>query len=199
MRKGLLPFLRLPFHRRIFYTILTLLILLAGVLVVQGVSFAAYHGNLFREIDSKLFFFIGAGMIAQLIDGALGMAYGVSCTSLLLGMNVAPAIASASVHVSEVFTTGASGISHLYFKNINKKLFLRLVFWGMAGGMTGAWLLSDILNGRYVKPFISAYLLVLGMVILIRAFMVRKQKSQPKKVGLLAVFGGFMDAIGGGG
>jgi len=199
LRKGILPVLRLPFHRRIFYAILGILIVLTIAVLIQGIYYTRYHGNILGEIDRGLFFFIIAGMIAQLIDGALGMAYGVSCTSLLLGMNVAPAIASASVHVSEVFTSGISGISHLYFRNIDKKLFLRLVFWGVAGGVTGAWLLSDILNGMYVKPFISCYLLILGVVILIGAFQGGKKKSPPKRVGLLAILGGFMDAIGGGG
>jgi uncharacterized membrane protein YfcA len=192
-------FMSFPFHNRVKYIIFACLF---GLIIYFLI--AAYYkfndvGSFTKLFDYKLLLFIGAGFVAQLIDGALGMAYGVSCTSLLLGMNLSPAIASASVHVSEVFTSGVSGISHLSFKNIHKKLFFRLVFFGVAGGVIGAWFLSDVINGNYIKPFISAYLLVLGVIIFRRAFLKHEQKGEIKKVGLLAIFGGFMDAVGGGG
>jgi uncharacterized membrane protein YfcA len=192
-------FMSLPFHNRVKYIIFACLFGLIFYFLIA--AFYKYNDvtSFAALFDYKLLLFIGAGFIAQLIDGALGMAYGVSCTSLLLGLNISPAIASASVHVSEVFTAGASGISHLSLKNIHKKLFFRLVFFGVAGGIVGAWLLSDIINGNYIKPFISAYLLVLGIIIFRRAFLKFKPKGQIKRVGLLAVFGGFLDSVGGGG
>lgn len=192
-------FMSNPFHNRVKYIIFACLFSLIIYFLIQSFykfNDAASFAALF---DFELLLFIGAGFIAQLIDGALGMAYGVSCTSLLLGLNTPPAIASASVHVSEVFTAGASGISHLSFKNIHKQLFFRLVFFGVGGGVVGAWLLSDIINGDYIKPFISAYLLILGLIIFRRAFLQYKKKGEIKRVGLLASFGGFMDSIGGGG
>ncbi|MBN2485607.1 MAG: sulfite exporter TauE/SafE family protein [Bacteroidales bacterium] len=199
MKKLIKYFLSHPFHNRVKYIIFFCL----AALIIYFLIAASFKYNdissLAELFDYNLLLFIGAGFIAQLIDGALGMAYGVSCTSLLLGLNIAPAVASASVHVSEVFTAGASGISHLSFKNIHKKLFLRLVFFGVAGGILGAWFLSGIVNGNYIKPFISAYLLVLGVIIFRRAFLKFKQKGEIKKVGLLAVVGGFMDSVGGGG
>jgi len=134
-----------------------------------------------------------------MIDGALGMAYGVSCNTFLLSVGVAPAIAAASVKTAEVFTTGVSGISHFRLGNVDKKLFYRLVFPGVLGGILGAYLLTR-LNGDKIKPYISAYLIIMGIVIIRKAF--RRPVHQEEKhhhVSLLGFFGAFMDAIGGGG
>ncbi len=143
--------------------------------------------------------FILVGLAAQMVDGALGMAYGATCSSFLLTLGVPPSVASASVHVAEVFTTGASGISHLKFGNVNKKLFKYLLIPGMLGAILGAYLLSDIINGDIIKPFISVYLLILGVIILRKAFHKTQVKKKTKNLGWLAGFGGFMDAVGGGG
>lgn len=148
---------------------------------------------------SKLLFFMGVGLTAQMIDGALGMAYGATSSSLLLGLGVSPAMTSTSVHVAEVFTTGASGIAHFKLGNVNKKLFLHLLIPGMIGAITGAWILSDVIDGDVIKPFMSAYLMILGILILRKALQKRKPKSKTKRLGPLAFFGGFMDSIGGGG
>ncbi|WP_423737192.1 sulfite exporter TauE/SafE family protein [Chitinophaga caseinilytica] len=148
---------------------------------------------------SKLLFFMGVGLMAQMIDGALGMAYGATSSSLLLGLGVSPAMTSTSVHVAEVFTTGASGIAHFKLGNVNKKLFLHLLIPGMIGAIAGAWLLSDVIDGDVIKPFMSAYLMILGVLILRKALQKRKPKSKTKRLGPLAFFGGFMDSIGGGG
>lgn len=152
------------------------------------------------QLDSTFFLFILAGFVAQIIDGALGMAYGVSCTSLLLSLGVPVKFASASVHTAEIFTTGVSGLSHIHFKNIDKKLFFKIVVTGAIGAMAGAYLLSDIFNGDVLKPYISAYLLILGLYILSKAFK-KKQEQKPKTkyASVLAFFGGLFDAIGGGG
>jgi uncharacterized membrane protein YfcA len=134
-----------------------------------------------------------------MIDGTLGMAYGVSCTTFLLHFGVSPAVASASVHTAEVFTTGVSGLSHLYLKNVDKKLFLRLAIPGIIGAVIGAFLLSKVLNGHAVKPFIAGYLLILGILILIKSIKEPLFKDEIKRISPLGFFGGLLDAIGGGG
>jgi uncharacterized protein len=151
------------------------------------------------QIDPQLLYFIGVGFIAQLIDGALGMAYGATCTSLLMSVGVPPAHATASVHTAEVFTTGASGLSHLYLGNIDKKLFFRIVFTGVLGAMFGAYLISNVFDGGVIKPYISAYMVILGSVIISKAFKKKKKELVNKNLGLLGLFGGFLDAVGGGG
>lgn len=150
-------------------------------------------------ISSDFFFYLLVGLGAQLVDGALGMAYGVTSTSFLLSLGVPPAISSASVHVAEIFTTGASAISHFKFKNINKKLLKSLLIPGIIGAVTGAYLLSDVIDGDLIKPFIAFYLAFLGVLILRKALASNKKKAKTKRVGLLAAVGGFMDSIGGGG
>nr|WP_197901678.1 sulfite exporter TauE/SafE family protein [Rhodocytophaga rosea] len=176
-------------------------------LVIYALIAPAHLGMVVREAPSlfsallteKVLFFMLVGFIAQIIDGALGMAYGVSSTTFLLGMGVPPAFASSSVHVAEVFTSGVSGLSHLKFGNVNKKLFQSLVLPGVFGVITGAYVLTT-LDEKLIKPFVAAYLMVMGIVIIRKAFKkVKEEVKEPKKVALLAVFGGFMDAVGGGG
>lgn len=150
--------------------------------------------------DENFKWFILAGFSAQLIDGALGMAYGISCTTLLLNFGIPPAIASASVHTSEIFTTGVSGIAHLKFKNIDKHLFFRIIFTGVLGAVIGAFLIADVFNGRIVKPFIAAYLLILGGLILYKGIRnIKPQKKRIRHLGSLTFAGGLLDACGGGG
>jgi uncharacterized membrane protein YfcA len=149
--------------------------------------------------SEKFWWFCLAGFIAQLIDGALGMAHGVTCTTLLLQMGVSPALASASVHTAKVFTSGVSGLSHLYFKNVDMRLFMRLVIPGVVGAVIGAYLLSNVLDGDQVKPFIAAYLLILGVVIIFKSFGQFIIREDVKRVGPLGFVGGLLDAIGGGG
>lgn len=150
-------------------------------------------------LDQEFFLFGLAGFIAQLIDGTLGMAYGVSCTTMLLHFGVPPALASASVHTAEVFTTGVSGLSHIYMKNVDKQLFLRLAIPGVIGAVLGAFLLSKVLHGDVIKPFIAAYLMILGIVIIIKGIREPLFKDEIKSVIPLGFFGGLLDAIGGGG
>jgi hypothetical protein len=139
------------------------------------------------------------GFAAQMIDGALGMAYGVSSTTLLLSLGVPPATASASVHTAEMFTTAASGLSHFRLGNIQKDLFTRLIIPGVIGGVAGAYLLTTIPTD-IIKPLVSVYLLVMGVVILFRAFNSKqhRERKEPRPY-LLGLVGGFFDAIGGGG
>lgn len=149
--------------------------------------------------DEYFWWFLLVGFMAQLIDGALGMAYGVTSNSLLLYLGVSPALASASVHTAKVFASGVSGISHLYFRNVDMALFLRLAIPGSIGGTLGAFLLSDILDGEIVKPYIAMYLLVLGILIVVKTFRRIVIREDVKHVIPLGFFGGIMDAIGGGG
>jgi uncharacterized protein len=139
------------------------------------------------------------GLLAQTVDGALGMAYGVTASTFLLGTGASPAVASASVHIAEIFTTGVSGIAHARFGNVNRKLFLRLLVPGTLGALLGVGVVTQI-DGRALKPYVAAYLLLMGIYILSKAFRrLRPNPEEPRHVGKLAVFGGFVDAVGGGG
>lgn len=146
------------------------------------------------------YLFLGAiGFVAQLIDGALGMAFGVISTSAMLTMGVPVAQASAMVHTAEVFTTAASAVSHIAHKNVDWKLVARLGIGGVIGAVLGAWVLSNI-DGKTIQPFVAFYLLLLGIFILLKA--ARKIPKNDAPVALappLGLVGGFLDASGGGG
>ncbi|KGB52930.1 hypothetical protein FG91_03108 [Sphingopyxis sp. LC81] len=143
--------------------------------------------------------FILIGFAAQLVDGALGMAFGVICNTLLVAvLGVPPATASARIHVVEIFTTGASGLSHLFHRNIDWPLFFRLLIPGVIGGVLGAYVLSS-LHADVVKPFVLGYLVLIGIWLLIRGLLYPPKIAKPKVVAPLAVVGGFLDAAGGGG
>ncbi|HLO45747.1 MAG TPA: sulfite exporter TauE/SafE family protein [Leadbetterella sp.] len=150
-------------------------------------------------LTSEFFVFLLIGVFAQLVDGTLGMGYGATSTSFLLSFGVPPAISSTAVHVSEMFTTGASAISHHKFGNINRKLAKMLIIPGVIGSIVGAYLLSDVIDGNVIKPFIAVYMIILAIVIIIKAVRKKRPKKPTKQLGLLAIFGGFMDSIGGGG
>ncbi|RZS97245.1 sulfite exporter TauE/SafE family protein [Cecembia calidifontis] len=169
------------------------------VLVTYRSLFAFIGGG--ENWDAEMFlWFLLVGFIAQTIDGALGMAYGVSSNSILLGIGIPPAVASAWVHFAQVFTSLASGISHLKLGNVQWSLAKRLMIPGVAGAIIGAYFLSSV-DGNTIKPFIAIYLLFMGLLILKKIF---KKKSKPfdsqgKSLPYLAGIGGFADAIGGGG
>lgn len=153
----------------------------------------------------KLIVFAIIGLFAQLIDGALGMAYGVTSTSLLLTFGFAPAVASASVHLAEVVTTAASGASHIKFGNVDKQTVKRLVIPGSIGAFLGATFLSNI-PGELAKPYISIFLLALGVYVLTRFLFMFKGGEQKDNISLtkrksipLGLIAGFADATGGGG
>jgi uncharacterized membrane protein YfcA len=143
--------------------------------------------------------FIVVGFLAQMIDGTLGMAYGLSATTFLLTAGVPPAVASASVHAAEVITTGVSGLAHWNSGNVSGYLVKRLVLPGMLGAAAGAYILAS-LPGERIKPFVAAYLLAMGVVIVVkglrRAVVHKEVRSHLIPLGL---GGGFLDAIGGGG
>lgn len=153
-----------------------------------------------ETLNSRIFWSaVAVGFFAQMVDGALGMAYGVTATTFLLATGASPAAASASVHIAEIFTTGVSGIAHAKLGNVNKQLFVRLLVPGILGGTLGAIVVTQV-DGTLIKPFISAYLLLLGIYIFSKAFRQFRLRTQmPRHVGKLALFGGFVDAAGGGG
>ncbi|WP_312821503.1 sulfite exporter TauE/SafE family protein [Brevundimonas sp.] len=143
--------------------------------------------------------FLLVGILAQAVDGALGMAYGVISSSVLLALGVPPATASASVHAAEVFTTAASATSHVAHKNIDWRLFLPLMIAGVIGGILGAYVLAGV-DGDMIKPFVVLYLALIGIWILWRAGHDVKPRRLPRWVTApFGLVGGFLDAIGGGG
>ena len=143
--------------------------------------------------------FLVVGVVAQSVDGALGMAYGVISSSVLLAFGVPPAMASASVHGAEVFTTAASAGSHVAHRNVDWRLLVPLAIAGVIGGCLGAYVLAGI-DGDVIKPFIIAYLAGMGVYILWRAgHDIAPRYIRSWMVAPLGLVGGVLDAIGGGG
>jgi siroheme synthase-like protein len=180
-----------------------LALMVTGHLLFSYIPFSTW-GQLAWEVaaqvDSDILIFILGGFVAQLIDGALGMAYGVSATTFLLSFGVSPVAASASVHASEIFTSGVSGLMHLKFGNVNSKLFKSIVLPGVIGAIIGAYLLFALEEYLYlIKPFVACYTLVLGLLILKKALIKRVKKKPVRNLAPLATMGGMLDAIGGGG
>lgn len=150
-------------------------------------------------MTQEFLLYVVVGFAAQIIDGAIGMAYGLTATSILMTSGVPPAVASASVHAAEMFTTGASGMAHWRLGNVDRRLVARLAVPGMIGGAAGAFLLAGTASEN-IRPFVSAYLLIMGLVIVWRAaWHVRPDHRVPKRPEALGVVGGFLDAVGGGG
>jgi uncharacterized protein len=155
--------------------------------------------ELFGFDVSALLPFIALGFFAQLIDGSIGMAFGVITNTMLVTMlGMPPAQASARVHLVEMFTTAASGLSHIYHRNVDWKLFSRLAIPGVVGAVIGAYLLTHI-DGAVAKPFVMAYLACIGVYLLYRAWGYNHTPREPKVIAPLALIGGFLDAAGGGG
>jgi len=140
------------------------------------------------------------GFLAQMVDGAIGMAYGVTASSVLLSVGVPPVTTSACVHAAETFTTGASGLAHWKLGNVDRNLLRRLALPGMIGGGVGAYVLTTV-DGDMIKPFVSGYLLLVGLFIIYKALHKKHTfvDDPPNHVAPLGLMGGFVDAIGGGG
>lgn len=175
--------------------------LLAVLLVRAFGSTYTYHTAIvfFKTFAQPEFLvYLLVGFAAQMIDGALGMAYGISSSSFLMSVGVPPAVASASVHLAEVMTTGISGLSHWKLGNVDKKLFKKLIIPGMVGAGLGAYGLTSF-QGETIKPYVAAYLLIMGVIIILKAFRKVTIFRAPQKIGWLALLGGFVDASGGGG
>jgi uncharacterized protein len=143
--------------------------------------------------------FILIGFAAQLVDGALGMAFGVISTTLLLSLGVPPSLASATTHTAESFTTAVSGISHTLHRNVDWWLFVRIVIPGVLGGIAGAYVLAELLDASIARPLVLAYLTGIGFYLLWRGVMHRHVEKRPKIIAPLGLAGGFLDAAGGGG
>jgi siroheme synthase-like protein len=178
---------------------IVLSIIIAGTaLWLREPDFKTYVQN----INPLFYYFLGAGFLFALIDGAIGMSYGVTSTSFSLAMGIPPASASMGVHLSEIMSNGIAGWMHYRMGNINWKLFKMLLIPGIVGAVSGAYLLSSLEHySQYTKPFVSVYTLILGIVILSKAFKtgVKKSSEKIKKIPLLGLGGGFIDAVGGGG
>jgi uncharacterized protein len=147
---------------------------------------------------TELLLFVAAGFLAQLIDGTISMGYGVSATSLLLSLGVAPAAASASVHTAEVVATAFSAYNHWRLKNVVASFVKKLLIPGVLGAITGAYLLTNI-PGEVIRPFMAAYLLVMGAIILLKAWRRSVHVGSEKHMTALGFIGAFCDSIGGGG
>ncbi|ELK46129.1 sulfite exporter TauE/SafE family protein [Halobacillus sp. ACCC02827] len=153
---------------------------------------------------NKLIVFALVGFFAQLVDGALGMGFGLTSSTILLAYGLAPAVASASIHMAQVATTAASGFSHYKFGNVDKRLVVILAVPGAISAFLGAAVLSWV-PGEIIRPYISLFLLVLGIYIIIRFLTMgqkRRQEKRPFKKSFLfplGFIGGFLDAVGGGG
>lgn len=155
----------------------------------------------YRTLDKNFPLMVLAGFLAQLVDGALGMGYGVTSATILLSMGLSPASISGSIHTAEMFASGASGYSHYKFGNVNKKLFKALLIPGVIGAILGAVLLTKFGDSHtpYLRPIMAAYTLLLGVRLLINAFRSQQVKKKFKHYGWLAGAGGFLDSFGGGG
>lgn len=175
-----------------------LVIIITVFIFFEGIRAQTY--SVLSGLDPVFFIFVLGGFIAQMIDGSLGMAYGVSASTFLMSFGVPPAAASASIHTSEIVTSGISGLSHLKFRNVNKKLFKSLLLPGVLGAVAGAYILSSFDEyNAFIRPVVAAYTLVLGIIIVRKGFANYTGKTKTKNVPALAGFGGFMDSIGGGG
>lgn len=182
------------------WVVIPVVLLLGLVATLIYNHHAEFSWSSFVEgFNEEFLVFFAIGVFAQLVDGTLGMGYGATSTSFLLAYGVPPVVSSTAVHVSEMFTTGASALSHHRFGNINKKLTKHLLIPGVLGSITGAYLLSDVINGDVIKPFIAVYMIILAVVIIKKALRKTIVKKKTKKLGVLAIFGGFMDSVGGGG
>lgn len=158
-------------------------------------------GQVKSFITYEFLFFVLTGFAAQLVDGTLGMGYGVTSATCLMSFGVNPVSMSAAIHTSEIFTTGVSGYSHYKYGNVNKKLFRHLVIPGVLGAIAGAILLVILGEraGKWLMPVIAFYALFLGLKILVKAFQKPRPSAKVKRIGWLAGAGGFLDSFGGGG
>lgn len=191
-----------------FYSLAVITLMIFGHLILSYVPVESLKDvwlAISNTIDSNFMLFVVGGFIAQMIDGALGMAYGVSVTTFLLSLgipSITPAVASASMHASEIFTTGSSSLVYMRYKNINKKLFLKLLWPGIIGAVLGAASVSFVSkeNIAWIKPLVAVYTLILGSLIVVRALNIQlRKKEKIRKIFPVAFIGGYLDSVGGGG
>jgi siroheme synthase-like protein len=174
------------------------ILLVLGLFWFNNPSFRSY----LEGIHHTFYYFLIAGFVFAMIDGAIGMSYGVTSTTFSLSMGIPPASASTAVHVSEILSNGIAGWMHFRMKNVNMRLFWLLLIPGVIGAVIGAVLLSSLEHYTYItKPIVSLYTLILGIVILRKAINLNRKKvgSKIKNIRFLGFGGGFIDAVGGGG
>lgn len=195
---------KLSYKRIASYALAAFACMLIGHIVFSFWPFDAIKEQaltLYDSLGQSFLIMLAAGFIAQLVDGALGMGYGVTSATILLSAGVNPAAISGSIHTAEMFASGASGYSHYKFGNVNKKLFKMLLIPGVIGAIAGAVLLV-YLGEKYsdwVRPLLACYTLFLGLKILYNAFKKQIAKKKFKHYRALAGAGGFFDSFGGGG
>lgn len=184
------------------YSLFAFLFMIVGHLLLSYMPLREWGQELSEiKIDKQFYYLVATGFFAQLVDGALGMGYGVTCTTVLLSLGVNLPAISGSIHTAEMFSSGVSGYSHYKFGNVNKKLFRALLIPGIIGAVVGAYLLS-VYGDAYAKtirPILAAYTLILGIRILYTALGKKRKPQKVKRVGWLAGAGGFLDSFGGGG
>jgi siroheme synthase-like protein len=189
------------------YSLLIIVSMIVGHLLLSYIPYSdikSLTADITSNLDENFWQYVLFGFIAQMIDGALGMAYGVSVTTFLLGSGIpgiTPAIASASMHASEIFTTGSSSLVYMRFRNINMKLFRALVWPGLIGTVAGVITVSFISKEYFsvIKPIVAIYTLTLGVIIILRAFKKPKKRKKVKNIYPIAFSGGYLDSVGGGG
>lgn len=148
--------------------------------------------------SQEFWLFLAVGFVAQLIDGALGMAYGVVCIAVLSTLGVPPAAASAVVHAAEVFTTATAASSHAAHRNIDWPLFLRIAPAGVLGGVVGAYGLTAA-PPSLIAPLLATYLALIGVYLLWRARRrIAAATASFRWAAPLGLVGGFLDSWGGG-
>lgn len=188
-----------------YWCFFAFIFLFAGTLIGSYVTIREIGAGIVyytAQLDRQFYWMLLAGFLAQMVDGALGMGYGVTCTSVLLSAGVPLPAISSSIHTAEMFSSGASGFSHYKFGNVNKKLFRTILFPGVLGAVAGAWLLARFGQeyASVMRPLLAVYTLLLGLRILRNAFKKNTgTKKKLKHVGWLAGAGGFLDSFGGGG
>jgi uncharacterized protein len=178
--------------------------MLIGHFVLSYIRFddmAAAAADLYKQLDPSFHWMLLAGFLAQLVDGALGMGYGVTSATILLSSGVSPAAISGSIHTAEMFASGASGYSHYRFGNVNKKMFKMLVIPGVLGAIIGAVVLVYLgdTNAKYLRPLLACYTMFLGIKMITNAFRNPRKSQKFKHYRALAGTGGFLDSFGGGG
>ena len=186
------------------YSLTVFAIMLVGHFIFSYIplrDLAKGTADWYLTLDKNFHWMLLAGFVAQMVDGALGMGYGVTSATILLSAGISPAAISGSIHTAEMFASGASGYSHYRFGNVNKKLFKALVIPGVIGAVLGAILLTRLGESHMeiLRPIMAAYTLFLGLRILLNAFRKQQVKKKFKRHGLLAGVGGFLDSFGGGG
>jgi siroheme synthase-like protein len=190
-------------QRKNFQWLIWLSIIFSLAVAVSGLWFNEPGFRKYaQEINPVFYYFLGAGFVFALIDGAIGMSYGVTSTTFSLSMGIPPASASMGVHLSEILSNGIAGWMHYRMGNINWRMFKMLLIPGIVGAVLGAYILSSLEHySQYSKPFVSLYTLILGVVIFTKALNLKRKRTSGKikRIPLLGFGGGFIDAVGGGG